>query len=44
MLSTAAQVPVIQLNQQGRARPSIAMLYNWRYKELGDLPMVTSNR
>ena len=28
---------------QGRARPSLAQLYNWRYKELGDLPNVTSN-
>lgn len=25
---------------QGRARPSIAALYNWRYKALGDLPAV----
>ena len=25
---------------QGRARPSLAELYNWRYKELGDLPNV----
>ncbi len=25
---------------QGRARPSLAKLYNWRYKELGDLPNV----
>lgn len=33
-------VPYIQLNSQGRARPSIAKLYNWRYKELGDLPNV----
>jgi intron-binding protein aquarius len=33
-------VPYIQLNAQGRARPSIAKLYNWRYKELGDLPNV----
>ncbi|CAL4914676.1 unnamed protein product [Urochloa decumbens] len=31
-------VPYIELNAQGRARPSIAMLYNWRYRELGDLP------
>ena len=27
-------------NVQGRARPSLAQLYNWRYKELGDLPNV----
>jgi len=25
---------------QGRARPSIAKLYNWRYRSLGDLPAV----
>ncbi|XP_072992424.1 uncharacterized protein [Typha latifolia] len=33
-------VPYIELNAQGRARPSIATLYNWRYRELGDLPYV----
>ncbi len=25
---------------QGRARPSIAKLYSWRYNDLGDLPIV----
>lgn len=25
---------------QGRARPSLATLYNWRYDDLGDLPYV----
>lgn len=25
---------------QGRARPSLAKLYNWRYQALGDLPSV----
>tara|TARA_B110000459_G_C16564347_1_gene473158 strand:- start:246 stop:1493 length:1248 start_codon:yes stop_codon:yes gene_type:complete len=30
--------PVIELNAQGRARPELAKLYSWRYKELGDLP------
>ena len=25
---------------QGRARPSLAKLYNWRYEKLGDLPYV----
>lgn len=25
---------------QGRARPSMAQLYNWRYRALGDLPYV----
>ncbi|KAL2271914.1 hypothetical protein VTJ83DRAFT_1285 [Remersonia thermophila] len=29
--------PVITLDQQGRARPSIADLYRWRYPNLGDL-------
>lgn len=33
-------MPHVQLNAQGRARPSLARLYNWRYKELGDLPAV----
>ncbi len=32
--------PFIELNGQGRARPSIARLYNWRYRALGDLPCV----
>lgn len=31
-----------QLNAQGRARPEIAGLYNWRYKDLGNLPLVQS--
>ncbi|KAK7310334.1 hypothetical protein RJT34_07787 [Clitoria ternatea] len=31
-------IPYIELNAQGRARPSIAQLYNWRYRDLGDLP------
>lgn len=33
-------IPYIELNAQGRARPSIAELYNWRYRNLGDLPSV----
>ncbi|KAJ6140519.1 hypothetical protein N7470_010315 [Penicillium chermesinum] len=33
-------VPVITLDKQGRSRPSIAELFRWRYKELGDLPVV----
>jgi intron-binding protein aquarius len=33
-------VPSILLDRQGRARPSLATLYNWRYKALGDLPHV----
>ncbi|KAI9683087.1 MAG: hypothetical protein M1829_005878 [Trizodia sp. TS-e1964] len=36
-------VPVINLNKQGRARPSIADLYRWRYTGLGDLPQVESD-
>ena len=35
-------VPVINLDQQGRARPTIAELYKWRYEKLGDLPNVLS--
>ncbi|OAD06901.1 hypothetical protein MUCCIDRAFT_137824 [Mucor lusitanicus CBS 277.49] len=34
-------VPTLQLDQQGRARPSIADLYNWRYHDLHNLPKVT---
>lgn len=33
-------VPYTQLDMQGRARPSLASLYNWRYRALGDLPAV----
>ena len=33
-------VPAVQLDAQGRARPSIADLYRWRYKTLSDLPVV----
>ncbi|PKA60044.1 Regulator of nonsense transcripts 1 like [Apostasia shenzhenica] len=33
-------IPYIELNAQGRARPSLAKLYNWRYRDLGDLPFV----
>jgi intron-binding protein aquarius len=33
--------PYVELNAQGRARPSIAKLYNWRYGGLQDLPNVT---
>ncbi|KAL8542173.1 hypothetical protein ACS0TY_003147 [Phlomoides rotata] len=36
-------IPYIELNAQGRARPSLAKLYNWRYKDLGDLPSVREN-
>ncbi|PON51177.1 Intron-binding protein aquarius [Trema orientale] len=33
-------IPYIEPNSQGRARPSIAKLCNWRYRDLGDLPYV----
>ncbi|KAI0481141.1 P-loop containing nucleoside triphosphate hydrolase protein [Xylariaceae sp. FL0804] len=33
-------IPTINLDQQGRARPSIASLYQWRYPNLGNLPHV----
>jgi intron-binding protein aquarius len=36
-------VPTIDLDQQGRARPTIADLYNWRYKELGNLLTVQTS-
>ena len=31
-------VPTINLDQQGRCRPSIAELFRWRYPALGNLP------
>jgi len=34
-------VPTTDLDYQGRARPSLAQLYNWRYPSLKDLPSVT---
>ncbi|XP_023248394.1 intron-binding protein aquarius-like [Copidosoma floridanum] len=33
-------VPTVDLDGQGRARPSICNLYNWRYKKLGNLQHV----
>ncbi|XP_008556253.1 RNA helicase aquarius [Microplitis demolitor] len=33
-------VPTVDLDAQGRARPSICNLYNWRYKKLGNLTHV----
>ena len=33
-------VPTIMLDQQGRARASIAELYKWRYPKLDNLPVV----
>lgn len=37
-------VPTVDLDAQGRARASIASLYNWRYKKLGSLPHVMVNQ
>ncbi len=34
----------ILFKSQGRARPSLAALYNWRYDGLGDLPNVKVNQ
>lgn len=36
-------VPHLQLDSQGRTRPSIAELYNWRYPSLGNLPRVLNS-
>jgi intron-binding protein aquarius len=36
-------IPVIQLDQQGRARASLARLYHWRYPYLSNLPHVLSD-
>lgn len=36
-------VPAITLDQQGRARESIAQLYSWRYPNLTSLPSVISS-
>lgn len=35
-------VPTIDLDAQGRAKPSLCDLYRWRYKDLGDLEHITS--
>ena len=34
-------VPHVMLDQQGRAKPSIAKLYSWRYQDLGNLVRTT---
>jgi hypothetical protein len=36
-------VPTIELDAQGRSRPSICSLYNWRYRALGNLPHVLNH-
>lgn len=33
-------VPTVQLDAQGRARPTLCELYQWRYQSLGNLPHV----
>ncbi|XP_065833502.1 RNA helicase aquarius-like [Oscarella lobularis] len=33
-------VPTVQLDAQGRSRPSLCQLYGWRYRALGNLPHV----
>uniref|UniRef100_A0A0M3I3F3 AAA_11 domain-containing protein n=1 Tax=Ascaris lumbricoides TaxID=6252 RepID=A0A0M3I3F3_ASCLU len=33
-------VPHVQLDKQGRSRAEIATLYNWRYRNLGNLPHI----
>ena len=35
-------VPIVQLDAQGRARPSLCSLYSWRYLSLGNLHHVIS--
>ncbi|XP_047133675.2 RNA helicase aquarius isoform X1 [Hydra vulgaris] len=35
-------VPYVQLDAQGRARPSLCQLYSWRYDKLGDLQHVVT--
>lgn len=37
-------VPHIQLDAQGRARPSLCDLYRWRYANLRDLDIIKTNR
>lgn len=36
-------VDTVQLDKQGRARPALAALYSWRYKNLGNLDLVQTN-
>merc|ERR1719228_597166 len=37
-------VPTVDLDAQGRARPSLCSLYNWRYKCLGNLTHVLNTK
>ena len=36
-------MPFVQLDAQGRSRPSLAKLFNWRYDGLGNLACVTES-
>nr|OQO25801.1 hypothetical protein B0A51_06213 [Rachicladosporium sp. CCFEE 5018] len=36
-------VPICMLDAQGRARPSLAALYKWRYPSLTNLPITTTS-
>ena len=36
-------MPAVELDKQGRSRESLAELYNWRYKKLGNLPHVSTS-
>eukprot|EP00440_Ansanella_granifera_P045495 gb/GFBE01049290.1/.p1 GENE.gb/GFBE01049290.1/~~gb/GFBE01049290.1/.p1 ORF type:complete len:1354 (+),score=420.79 gb/GFBE01049290.1/:1-4062(+) len=37
------RTPTVDLNLQGRARPGIAQLYSWRYRDLGNLSNVLTD-
>uniref|UniRef100_A0A0X3QDM8 Intron-binding protein aquarius n=1 Tax=Schistocephalus solidus TaxID=70667 RepID=A0A0X3QDM8_SCHSO len=37
-------VPTVQLDAQGRTRPSISQLYSWRYNSLTDIPHVITSQ
>ncbi|KAL7062085.1 hypothetical protein AAHC03_0438 [Spirometra sp. Aus1] len=37
-------VPTVQLDAQGRTRPSISQLYSWRYDSLTDIPHVITSQ
>lgn len=37
-------IPTVDLDAQGRARASISSLYNWRYKNLGNLEYVLQDK
>ncbi|KAF2153762.1 P-loop containing nucleoside triphosphate hydrolase protein [Myriangium duriaei CBS 260.36] len=41
---TRLGVPTILLDAQGRARPSLAALYSWRYLTLRNLPLVSERK